>query len=604
MKFQRKTILPTRNFYLATISILAVWGCSSDSSPPVSDLQQGRIVETAVAGMAYSTNSQSGSTDSNGAFSFRSGETVTFSIGDLEVATVPAQATINWFELGGLSDIPVGAAGIEGALYDDTDADGDGVYDDPSLSRVAAIASLLTTLDQDRDSSNGIEIASDVAALITTDLDIRLEYATSLIYHAPFKRMLRQAAQNGVIPARSPRHGALEVQALYERLDIDSNNMNSTRRSSDNNADGTIDSQRLLTYDVDTGRVIGDDYDTNANGLINNAYILSYDDEMRSALYSTDIGNDGIESTRDWEYDAFGDLVRYEQRSNNALFQIETRQLDPGTGLYTRREVINPTNSVHTIETWTMDGMGNRPLATIDRDGDGIPESVITLTYDAPNSAWTGLQDDTNGDGQADSSITRTFNAVGFLTRLERDDDADGSADYVQEIDYDGMNRQIRDAIDNDNDGIFDSVNLWVRNSRGLVTSSRRELGGIVTFTDTATYDADGRRINYAADRDGDGMDDDRNLDSYDSNGNRVESSVDNGADGVLDSVTVYEYDNDGRLLETRTDSGADGTIDFSTVRNYNADGYIQTVERYRAGALRSVSQYLDYIEMSIASVF
>jgi len=582
---------------LLMLAIMIVAGC--DSSAVV---QQGRIVDTAVAGLNYTTESQSGVTGSDGGFSFVAGETVSFSVGEFEIASIPAKETINWFELGGLTEIPIGNSAVRAALYDEFDHNGDGVYDAPSLSRVGAIASLLTTLDDDYDSSNGIAIVAAVAEMLGADSDLTLEYSTSPRWSSDFRFVLRQAAATQLLPAREARNGSLEVAALYARMGLDPGHKVNTRYARDNDADGGSDWVRFLTYDSATGRVVRDEYDENNDGVIDNVFTQSYHDNLYGDLYTTDRGNDGVESSRDWDLDAFGDVIRYEERRDSTLYQLETRELDPATGLYTRREVTNPVTCAHTIETWTMDEHGNRPTATIDNDGDGAPEIYITLTYDAPNSLWTGRQDDTNGDGIADIATTRSFDGDGNLLSQRRDDGADGSIDYIDQRTHDAGGFMTHREIDNENDGVIDVEYFWERNSRGQILSSSREENGVQVYADQTTYNDAGQRLTHRRDNDGDGDFDYSYTYVYDSDGRQLEYSYDAGDDGVPDRIYTYTYTSDGQLAEYQYDSNADGFPDRRSVRSYDDDGFLTAIEEMTGDVLRSVAHYENYIAMTIAA--
>lgn len=597
MNIEREICRRAPTLCVLMLAVMVMAGCDSSTS-----VQQGRIVDTAVAGLNYTTETQSGVTGPDGGFSFVAGETVSFAVGDFEIAAVPAKETINWFELAGFSEIPVGYNEVQSVLYDDHDVDGDGVYDAPSLSRVGAIASVLTTLDEDYESSNGIAIISSVADRLAADSDLTLEYASNPRWSADFRFVLRQAAAAGLMPAREVRNGPLEVAALYERMGVDPGYKAYTRYARDDDADGSDDWVRFLTYDAATGRVVRDEYDENNDGFIDNVYTQSYHANLYGDLYTTDRGNDGIEGSRDWDLDAFGDIVRYEERRDGELYQLETRELDPATGLYVRREVTNPVTGVHTIETWTMDDQGNRPTATIDYDGDGSPENYVTLTYDAPNSLWTGREDDTNGDGIADVATTRSFNEDGNLLSERRDDGADGSIDYVDQRTYDTGGYMTHREIDNENDGVVDVEYFWERNSRGQALSSIREENGVRVYADRATYDVAGQRLTYLRDDDGDGNFDHGYAHTYDSGGRQLEWSYDAGADGVLDRIYTYTYDSHGKLIEYQYDSNADGTPDRRNIRSYDNDGFLTAIEAMTGDVVRSVTRYEDYIAMTIAA--
>ena len=135
----------------AAVAVLAGGGLSSDdggssgsgssttnnngSSSNTGPILTGTLIDSAVAGVSYQTNSNlSGLTSVNGSFEYRSGDQVTFQIGGTFLGTVTGGAVITPIELAGVSNT----------------AD----------RRVINIARLLQSLDEDQDPSNGININS------------------------------------------------------------------------------------------------------------------------------------------------------------------------------------------------------------------------------------------------------------------------------------------------------------------------------------------------------------------------------------------------------------------------------------------------------------
>ena len=135
----------------AAVAVLAGGGLSSDdggssgsgssttnnngSSSNTGPILTGTLIDSAVAGVSYQTNSNlSGLTSVNGSFEYRSGDQVTFQIGGTVLGTVTGGAVITPIELAGVSNT----------------AD----------RRVINIARLLQSLDEDQDPSNGININS------------------------------------------------------------------------------------------------------------------------------------------------------------------------------------------------------------------------------------------------------------------------------------------------------------------------------------------------------------------------------------------------------------------------------------------------------------
>lgn len=119
--------------------------------------QTGYVIDSAVANIDYQTPSHQGVTGADGSFQYEPGESVTLSIGDLVLGTVPAQATITPFEL---TATPLNQAHLYpeaegGAVKTWADLSGD-----EQAAYLAAInmARLLQTLDQDADADNGLAI--------------------------------------------------------------------------------------------------------------------------------------------------------------------------------------------------------------------------------------------------------------------------------------------------------------------------------------------------------------------------------------------------------------------------------------------------------------
>lgn len=129
--------------------VLSLTGCFSGSSssssggasPPGAPGQQlltGTFVDSPVAGLDYrGTDSEPARTDSEGQFQYREGDTITFSIGDLELGSAIGAEVVTPL------DIVSGAGGA-----------GD--------QRVTNILTLLQTLDVDGDLNNGIQLTDQI----------------------------------------------------------------------------------------------------------------------------------------------------------------------------------------------------------------------------------------------------------------------------------------------------------------------------------------------------------------------------------------------------------------------------------------------------------
>ena len=126
----------------ATTLLLTACGGSSSSSSSNSSTLTGQFLDSPVANIGYRTATQTGTTNDNGEYLYRSGERVRFFIGDVDLPEVPAAETVTPLEM---------------AQQSDPNADVE--------HRVAVnIARLLQSLDDDDDPDNGINIPSEALA--------------------------------------------------------------------------------------------------------------------------------------------------------------------------------------------------------------------------------------------------------------------------------------------------------------------------------------------------------------------------------------------------------------------------------------------------------
>jgi len=134
----------TPRFFLVLFTLLTmvISGCDLSSSHSktssqreTAHIQTGVFIDNEVAGIRYKTETQSGITGSGGEYQYIQGETITFSLGTVSLPAVLAQRTLT----------PLGLVGTS----------------DTNNVAVVNIVRLLLSLDEDGDSSNGIQIGED-----------------------------------------------------------------------------------------------------------------------------------------------------------------------------------------------------------------------------------------------------------------------------------------------------------------------------------------------------------------------------------------------------------------------------------------------------------
>ena len=157
----------------AVLAALALSACGGGGSGSSSNLLTGVFLDSPVAGVEFTTESQSGVTNAAGEFSYRSGETVTFNIGGWALGSAPANAEVTVFDIAGVEEVPMRAGAISNLVW--------GANDTP-MRRAATIGSILQTLDEDADPENGIVISGSIRErLANVNWDISTQAAWQIM---------------------------------------------------------------------------------------------------------------------------------------------------------------------------------------------------------------------------------------------------------------------------------------------------------------------------------------------------------------------------------------------------------------------------------------
>lgn len=129
-----------RSIYYYPVLLILAFAVSScggggggDSTSAAPTTSQGQFIDSAVEGLTYTSGSATGLTDANGNFTYQTGQSVTFSIGDIVLGTVSGTAIVTPVQL------------VTGATNET----------DPS---VVNIVQFLITIDDDHNPANGIQI--------------------------------------------------------------------------------------------------------------------------------------------------------------------------------------------------------------------------------------------------------------------------------------------------------------------------------------------------------------------------------------------------------------------------------------------------------------
>ena len=192
------------NYFKGILLFLFVgllFSCSGDDNNVEPDSKEpeeptvvtGIFVDSEVTGLGYSTETQSGVTNSQGEYNYIEGETVTFSIGEIVLGSAPA----------GPEMTPVSIASTADATVE--------------TQEVKNIAALLQTLDSDNDPSNGILIeTATVEAIEVTDIDFTQSIISVLGEIVAQVNLANDTNLSVVYPETAADHLASTMGEAYE----------------------------------------------------------------------------------------------------------------------------------------------------------------------------------------------------------------------------------------------------------------------------------------------------------------------------------------------------------------------------------------------------
>jgi hypothetical protein len=547
--------------------LLTLAGCGDDQKPPPA--LSGKLHDGRIQGVQWRTPTHSGTTGADGTFTYLAGETVTFSIGDVELGAAPGSPNITLFTLAGLTP-PTS----ERTLRRQLDR---AVRLSTPLTRAINLDLLLIALDADGDPANGIDVRNRAGALHGTSLDFdqRLAaFGTELYSTVP--------SLNQSIPLVKP------IAHLYASLGLRVPVHAQTRVMSENSGRLSV-GVKTFTYLPD-GRLHAEDDDGDGDGLADSHVGYEYDAFGRSTRvdllqdYDLDhVVDQKFSSTT--EFDAHGKILGNVQDQENAGFG--PRQ-------------------IWTLVEYAVDDFGRplRQVVDLDVGGDGTVDSrqvaIVELDASGLHGVFTSTTDE-GADGVPDSILRTTEDDDSqrrVLSRVvEWDDGADGTVDSrdTETYVYDDVARTMRAVRESDVDanGTADwrNVATWQLDRAGNVIAQSSSIepfaDGTIWQTQSFTREFDAERRVTKAIRDddfsGDGIADSRQLDTmtYDVLGNPtlITSDLDADVDGNLDAHfdEGSEYGADGELLGSAAhyDFNGDGVTDIragTTVENAVVD--------------------------------
>lgn len=429
-------------------TLFACSGGDSGSTTP----STGKFTDASgVAGIQYQTASQSGLTGIGGEFNYKTGESVTFSVGDVIIGQAPAAPTLTTFDLVGIAP-PLSALGIPNNT--------------PSsllFQQAANISVFLQTVDEDGDVTNGIQIPAKLSAIAAgKTINFKQNYGV-FQKDFNFRQLMGDARTAGVWGgARAIKLTYRAVNDLYrgqklmavlynkstmqmETTSVDTsytyeyNNSGVLTKSNSSVSGGSGFGYDKNIYDQ-SGRLIKTESYNGAGTLIKHS-TRTYDDNGH-LIDRSSYGNNGVLEKRSaYTYDSYGNNTIFEEYDTNANTvsrklvstydnkgnAVKQRQYDLGVLIAYFDMTYDANNRMTQSMTYDASGkLSNKRINSYDANGNLIKYIVysgtgdvvktVTHTFDVNNNQLTSKTYDPSGTLIA--NLTNTYDGNGYKTTV------------------------------------------------------------------------------------------------------------------------------------------------------------------------------------------
>ena len=536
-------------------------------------LKTGKVVP-AVSGLSYVTQSQNAYTDVNGTFKYAPEDTtITFKLGELELATLDIAETLEINQLLGVESIPEGNAIIK-RLYSNNK------QKLIEMQKLINFLVLIYSLDYDGDISNGIEIKEEVASLVP-NLNLLgffntfrddFEYLSLLgkiktgslslhpVYVPQVSVVLQKVYQ--LLELETPYAVVREETANYldeytyndlglieTLINTDLRSLNKKRYSYAYNEKGL---RVLYEYDKNTSTTKIDStsaytYDNNGNRIQystpSREKFYVYDNNFQQIEYRLDNGKDGsIDFKATNEYDENGNKVKYlaDSNANGTVDELTVYTYTPLGDVLTKTTYKDQNQSAYSEKLYTYDSEGYLTLKVEKKLG--VKSSEITYNLDGQVlTVWS----DYNTDGIPDREAFYTYDSRANMLKAEESTSGDGNITYTEISTYNADNQLLTQESHSNS---ADNKKIYV-------------------------YDNNGNQIKFSFIDVGKSTQNFDHFYSYDENNNRTRSYRLKEGSATEIFILEYDYDTYGNVIEKRSDRNGDGSFDTITTKEYAQNG-------------------------------
>jgi hypothetical protein len=516
------------------ITLSGCGGSSSDNKDPVPDENNGDttivgyLTDSAVAGLTYTTATQSGTTGDNGAFTYEDGETITFSLGDITIGeTVAAKEDMTPLDLIPGAVLYTTNKQVEKMLSADSTAP-----ERIAFFKLANTLTFLQSLDEDSNPDNGISIPAGISDVLA-GRDINFEEDNFSDFKRKLLSVTIRATNLELLDSGAVKPMGYALDHFYSAQNISQNFMAIAITNFDNDTeDDQVSSDETIEYTYDdNGNKLTSNSEVYDAGTLSYSFGTTYTYDANGNMLTQESNNDGVineYNSYEYEFDANGNILK-----ENAPY---------GTGNYSYFDNGN-LQSVSYIEddetftnTFTYDDKDNIKTST-------FGDITITYTYDTNNKITKAVK----VGGSETNTLNITYDSNGNLVSINN-----GSEDVFTNT-YDANGNLLTEYANGQTYTYtyYDNSNL----------KTYTYIGGSTTNTYNYTYDDNGSLQTKSQDYNGVPIT--LNTYTYDTNGNLLTDVAEYNLNtsSYFSNTTTYTYDEYGNKLTESVDRDSDNPL-------------------------------------------
>ena len=424
--------------------VCLLMACADNSSSPPPGASTGTFSDAGlVSGLQYSTATQTGVTNGKGQFYYMPGETVTFSVGGIALGQATAAASLNTFNLVGISP-PLTGLGIPNKTAASN-----------SFQQAANISIFLQTIDNDGNPSNGISITTQVNELASkTSLNFRQPSDSCQTYFA-FRKFIGSCRAAGVwggskqIIVTSYALGNLYSGlglnvALYgesSRTMVSGGTIvtNTTYDSYGNtiktesfDGNGIATGSTAATFDINGNRTKSQAFDANGNST--GYQTFTYDSNGNNTEYASYNGLNALNIKITYSYDINGSEIKKQNYNSSSTLTSYINYSYDANGNLIKSETFNQADVLQGYLIYTYDANNNRTSTKQYSANGSLSGDYTNFTYDGNN--YLSKTENYNSSNVLTASTLYTYNAFGNKTS-ETSYDGSGALVLRQAYSYD-----------------------------------------------------------------------------------------------------------------------------------------------------------------------